>query len=191
MFSSIFSNNSKFIIYWDISYNVAIILLDGGSSGKLQIGLDLNVRDGLEETPLGLAIWTDQFDTAQRLLQMGAELEAGGGREEKGGRGGEAGLLYVAIVREKPRGCLFLLDHGADFKTRYCIYICTEEEDTLELQFAQTEPVEGLNIVILAIFDLVMLLCLSHRILHYPNYSWYVHMYVCEIIVVVHLLPPL
>ena len=97
------------------------IVLDGGSSGKLQVGLDLNVRDGLEETALGLAIWTEQFDTAERLLQMGAELEAGGGREEEeeGERGGEPGLLYVAIVREKQRACLFLLDHGADFKTRY------------------------------------------------------------------------
>ena len=71
--------------------------------------------DGLRETPLGLALWTEQFDTALRLLQMGAELEAGGRRGEDGG---EPGLLYVAIIREKPRACLFLLDHGADFKTR-------------------------------------------------------------------------
>ena len=92
----------------------------GGSSGKLQMGLDLNLRDGLGETALGLSLWTEQFDTAQRLLQMGAELEAGGRGEGEGEEGGsgEPGLLFVAIVREKPRACLFLLDHGADFKTR-------------------------------------------------------------------------
>ena len=87
---------------------------DGGSSGKLQIGLDLNVKDGLGEASLGLALWTEQFDTAMRLLQMGAELEADRG---EGGEEGP-GLLYVAIVREKPRACLFLLEHGAEFKTR-------------------------------------------------------------------------
>ena len=84
---------------------------DRASSGKLQVGLNLNVLDGLGETPLGLALWTEQFDTALRLLQMGAELESGK-------EGEEPGLLYVAIVREKPQACLFLLDHGAAFKTR-------------------------------------------------------------------------
>ena len=119
------------------------VCAEGSSSGKLQVGLDLNLRDGLEETALGLALWTEQFDVAQRLLQMGAELEAAGGRRgeemgerERGGANGEPGLLYIAIVREKPRACLFLLDHGADFKTRsalpfaqYSIYnytICTQ-----------------------------------------------------------------
>ena len=50
---------------------------------------------------------------------MGAELEVvGKGGEERG----EPGLLYVAIIREKPRACLFLLEHGADFKTRLFIF---------------------------------------------------------------------
>lgn len=71
--------------------------------------------DGLGETSLGLALWTEQFDIAQRLLQMGAELEVGG--KGQGDRG-EPGLLYIAIIREKPRACLFLLEHGADFKSR-------------------------------------------------------------------------
>ena len=92
------------------------------------MGLDLNVVDGLGETALGLALWTEQFDTGQRLLQMGAELEmgrkGGEGEEGEGGRGGEPGLLYVAIIREKPRACIFLLDHGAGFKTRYpCTHV--------------------------------------------------------------------
>lgn len=91
------------------------------------MGLDLNLTDGLGEIALGLALWTEQFDTAQRLLQMGAELETVGsdkiGENESGRRGEEPGLLYVAIVREKPRACIFLLDHGADFKTRYSVYI--------------------------------------------------------------------
>ena len=32
---------------------------------------------------------------------------------------GELGLLYTAIVREKPQACLFLLEHGADYKIRW------------------------------------------------------------------------
>ena len=110
-------------IHVHVHVNIVHVIhdIDGGSSGKLQIGLDLNVVDGLRETALGLALWTEHFDIALRLLQMGAELEMGGkGREEEEGegRGREPGLLYVAIIRERPRACLFLLDHGADFKTR-------------------------------------------------------------------------
>lgn len=78
----------------------------------------MNITDGLGETSLGLALWTEQFDIAQRLLQMGAELEVVGKVEEERG---EPGLLYVAIIREKARACLFLLEHGADFKTRFFV----------------------------------------------------------------------
>ena len=44
----------------------------------------------------------------------------GVGKGQGGGGGGKEplGLLYLAIVREKSRACLFLLEHGADFKKR-------------------------------------------------------------------------
>ena len=44
-------------------------------SGKLEIGLNVNLRDGQDETPLSLALWTDQFDIAHQLLRVGADIE--------------------------------------------------------------------------------------------------------------------
>ena len=75
--------------------------------------LNLNLRDGQDETPLSLALWTDQFDIAQRLLRAGADIECID-REEPG-------MLYVAILREKPRAALFLLENGANYKKRSAV----------------------------------------------------------------------
>lgn len=88
------------------------------SSGKLTVDLNVNLRDGHGEYPLGLALWTDQFDVAGRLLEIGADIECMGS--------GEPGLLYLAIVREKPRACTFLLNNGANFKKRYDIDCCVQ-----------------------------------------------------------------
>ena len=84
------------------------------SSGKLEIGLNVNLKDGNEETPLSLSLWTDQFVVASQLLKQGADIECLYGEE--------TGLLYVSIMREKADAALFLLDNGADFKKRwgYC-----------------------------------------------------------------------
>ena len=81
------------------------------SSGKLEIGLNVNLKDGNEETPLSLSLWTDQFEVASQLLKQGADIECCDGEE--------TGLLYVSIMREKADAALFLLDNGADFKKRY------------------------------------------------------------------------
>ena len=80
------------------------------SSGKLEIGLNVNVKDGNEETPLSLSLWTDQFEVANQLLKQGADIECADSEEP--------GLLYVSIMREKAQAALFLLDNGADFKKR-------------------------------------------------------------------------
>ena len=80
------------------------------SSGKLEIGLNVNLKDGHDETPLGLSLWTDQFVVASKLLENGADIEYTDSEE--------MGLLYLAIVREKPKACIFLLEHGANFKKR-------------------------------------------------------------------------
>ena len=85
------------------------------SSGKLTVDLNVNLQDGHSERPLGLALWTEQFDIASSLLGIGADIECGGGEEP--------GLLYLAIVREKPRACLFLLENGINFKKR-CEVVC-------------------------------------------------------------------
>lgn len=81
------------------------------SSGKLEIGLNANTRDGNMETPLSLSLWTDQFEVATQLLNQGADIEFMDSEEP--------GLLYAAIMREKSTAALFLLDNGADFKKRY------------------------------------------------------------------------
>ena len=86
------------------------------SSGKLTVDLNVNLRDGHGECPLGLALWTDQFDVASRLLEIGADIECMSS--------GEPGLFYLAIVREKPRACTFLLNNGANFKKRCGIVCC-------------------------------------------------------------------
>ena len=80
------------------------------SSGKLEIGLNVNTRDGNMETPLSLSLWTDQFEVATQLLKQGADVEFMDSEDP--------GLLYAAIMREKSRAALFLLDNGADFKKR-------------------------------------------------------------------------
>lgn len=81
------------------------------SSGKLEIGLNVNLKDGDYETPLSLSLWTDQFEVAGQLLKQGADIECVDSEEP--------GLLYVAIVRAKAKAALFLLDNGADFKKRW------------------------------------------------------------------------
>ena len=86
------------------------------SSGKLTVDLNVNLRDGHGECPLGLALWTDQFDVASRLLEIGADIECMSTDEP--------GLLYLAIIREKPRACTFLLNNGANFKKRCGIVCC-------------------------------------------------------------------
>lgn len=78
--------------------------------------LNVNLRDGHGECPLGLALWTDQFDVASRLLEIGADIECMSSDEP--------GLLYLAIVREKSRACTFLLNNGANFKKRCGIVCC-------------------------------------------------------------------
>ena len=80
------------------------------SSGKLEIGLNVNLQDGNYETPLSLSLWTDQFGVANQLLKQGADIECSDSEEP--------GLLYVSIMREKAEAALFLLDNGADFKKR-------------------------------------------------------------------------
>lgn len=91
---------------------VKVLLKHKGTSsfGKLEIGLNINLRDGLEETPLSLALWTNQFLVAQELMDAGADIESIDSDSPS--------MLYVAIVREKAKAARYLLDNGADFKKR-------------------------------------------------------------------------
>ena len=50
---------------------VLIVSAASSGSGRLQIALNLDLRDGTEETAIGLALWTGQFDVARELLEAG------------------------------------------------------------------------------------------------------------------------
>ena len=86
------------------------VLTGTSSSGKLEVGLNVNLRDGIDETPISLALWTDQFLVAQELMDAGADIESTDSDSPS--------MLYVAIVREKAKAARYLLDNGADFKKR-------------------------------------------------------------------------
>lgn len=79
-------------------------------SGRLQIALNLDLRDGTEETAMGLALWTGQFDVARELLEAGADIEAPNSQQQT--------LLYLAVIREQPKACLFLIESGADYRKK-------------------------------------------------------------------------
>ena len=81
------------------------------SSGRIEITLNIGLRDGDQDTPLSLALWTGQLDVAIKVLDAGADLECIS--TDSG-----MNLLYRAIIREQPLACLFLLDHGANFRRR-------------------------------------------------------------------------
>lgn len=72
--------------------------------------MDVNICDGGGESPLGLALWTNQFPVAQQLLDGGASIEST--------CRSSPGLLYLAIVREKAKAARYLLDNGADFMNK-------------------------------------------------------------------------
>lgn len=74
------------------------------------------MHDGQDETPLSLSLWTQQFEIALRLLKAGSDIESKD-REEPG-------LLYAAILREKPMAATFLLENGADYKKRQVVIVC-------------------------------------------------------------------
>ena len=78
----------------------------------------MNLQDGVGESALGLALWSDQFEVAQRLLEVGADIEKTDSEDP--------GLLYVAVLREKQHACLFLLKNGADFKKRCYAILCSD-----------------------------------------------------------------
>ena len=86
-------------------------MTESSSSGKLEITLNVGLKDGGDETPLSLALWTGQLNIALKILDSGADIEC---QRERDGMT----LLYQAIVREQSNSCLFLLDHGANFRKR-------------------------------------------------------------------------
>ena len=110
--STLFSSSSSSLIFsFSSSSSTATITTEGAArQGRLEIELNIGLSDGAEETPLSLALWTNQLEVALKLIDSGADLECPR-------RDGNT-LLYYAIVREQASACLFLLNHGANYKKR-------------------------------------------------------------------------
>ncbi len=91
---------------------VVVVVCPTGASGtgKLMVDLNVNLLDGNKESPLSLALWSQQFDIATQLLGSGADQEATDTEDP--------GLLYRAILREQQKAALFLLENGANYKQR-------------------------------------------------------------------------
>ena len=107
----------KLVLWQILTISVSFFSESGSSSGKIEISLNVGLKDGGDETPLSLSLWTNQLEIALNLLDSGADIECQ--RESD-----NMTLLYQAIVREQPTACLFLLDHGSNFRRRYmCVCV--------------------------------------------------------------------
>lgn len=81
------------------------------ASSPRHVALDLEVRDGDDETALGLA-------TALHHYQLAAMLLSAAGRIEATTSSGLT-ILHKAILRDDAGAASFLLEHGANINTRY------------------------------------------------------------------------
>ena len=81
-----------------------------GRGGRIQIVPDFDLVDSEDQTALELALWTGQYQVAERLLEAGASIS---GLADSG-----FSLLHKAVKRGDSDSALFLLEHGADINTR-------------------------------------------------------------------------
>uniref|UniRef100_A0A6P8I0Z8 Rabankyrin-5-like n=1 Tax=Actinia tenebrosa TaxID=6105 RepID=A0A6P8I0Z8_ACTTE len=81
-----------------------------GRGGRLLVVPDFNLTDSEEQTALEFALWTGQYQVAERLLEAGADIDI----QTSNGMT----LLHKATERLDIGAALFLLDHGADINVR-------------------------------------------------------------------------
>ena len=81
----------------------------GGGGGRIPIVPDFNIRDSEGQTPLELALWTQQHQIARSLIDAEADIN---------GASDQQTLLHKAIKRKDLVSCLFLLENGADINLR-------------------------------------------------------------------------
>ncbi|XP_056449983.1 rabankyrin-5 isoform X1 [Gadus chalcogrammus] len=80
------------------------------ATNNLQIIPDFSLKDSMDQTVLGLALWTGMHNVAAQLLGSGASINDTMARGQT--------LLHMAIQRQDSKSALFLLEHQADINVR-------------------------------------------------------------------------
>ncbi|XP_057676703.1 rabankyrin-5 [Corythoichthys intestinalis] len=80
------------------------------ATNNFQIIPDFSLKDSLDQTVLGLALWTGMHTIAAQLLGSGASINDTMSNGQT--------LLHMAIQRQDSKSALFLLEHQADINVR-------------------------------------------------------------------------
>ncbi|KAF7206584.1 ankyrin repeat and FYVE domain containing 1 [Nothobranchius furzeri] len=80
------------------------------ATNNLQIIPDFSLKDSVDQTVLGLALWTGMHTIAAQLLGSGASINDTMSNGQT--------LLHMAIQRQDSKSALFLLEHQADINVR-------------------------------------------------------------------------
>ncbi|KAI1903736.1 hypothetical protein AGOR_G00030290 [Albula goreensis] len=80
------------------------------ATNNLQIIPDFSLKDSMDQTVLGLALWTGMHTIAAQLLGSGAAINDTMSSGQT--------LLHMAIQRQDSKSALFLLEHQADINVR-------------------------------------------------------------------------
>uniref|UniRef100_A0A8C2ZT29 Ankyrin repeat and FYVE domain containing 1 n=1 Tax=Cyclopterus lumpus TaxID=8103 RepID=A0A8C2ZT29_CYCLU len=80
------------------------------ATNNFQIIPDFSLKDSMDQTVLGLALWTGMHNIAAQLLGSGASINDTMSNGQT--------LLHMAIQRQDSKSALFLLEHQADISVR-------------------------------------------------------------------------
>lgn len=80
------------------------------ATNNFQIIPDFSLKDSVDQTVLGLALWTGMHTIAAQLLGSGASINDTMSNGQT--------LLHMAIQRQDSKSALFLLEHQADINVR-------------------------------------------------------------------------
>uniref|UniRef100_A0A8C8IS18 FYVE-type domain-containing protein n=1 Tax=Oncorhynchus tshawytscha TaxID=74940 RepID=A0A8C8IS18_ONCTS len=97
------------------------------ATNNLQIIPDFSLLDSMDQTALGLALWTGMHTIAAQLLGSGASINNTMSNGQT--------LLHMAIHRQDSKSALFLLEHQADINVR-----TQEGETALQLAISNQLP---------------------------------------------------
>uniref|UniRef100_A0A6Q2ZNT0 FYVE-type domain-containing protein n=1 Tax=Esox lucius TaxID=8010 RepID=A0A6Q2ZNT0_ESOLU len=97
------------------------------ATNNLQIIPDFSLKDSMDQTVLGLALWTGMHNIAAQLLGSGASINDTMSNGQT--------LLHMAIQRQDSKSALFLLEHQADINVR-----TQEGETALQLAISNQLP---------------------------------------------------
>ncbi|XP_056141328.1 rabankyrin-5 isoform X2 [Lampris incognitus] len=105
-------------LHMAIAYNhpdvVSVILEQKANAlhatNNFQIIPDFSLKDSVDQTVLGLALWTGMHTIAAQLLGSGASINDAMSNGQT--------LLHMAIQRQDSKSALFLLEHQADINVR-------------------------------------------------------------------------